>query len=158
MKRTLIIALATLVIVACKKKDKTGPEPDNLVGQWNLTEINFTGTAELAGTPITFSGEGSDYQGGYNLKADGTMSYDTKYTLNAEVPIVGTIPFPVDVQGSGTWKRVGNERIELTDENGIQNFPIKAEGPNVLILQQDTTLAAPGGSDARLKLEITLRR
>lgn len=156
MKKLIALSLAALVFVACKKKDKE-PEVDNLVGQWNLTEINFTGFAELGGQTINLTGEGSDYSGGYNLKADGTMSYNTKYTLNVVVPIVGTFPFPVDVSGSGTWKRQGDEKIIITDENGTQEFPIKAEAAKVLILQQDTTLAA-GGSPARLKLEITLRR
>jgi hypothetical protein len=157
MKKFAFLLAAVVVLASCKKKKDDGPAVDPIVGYWKLSEIYFTGNTTIAGTPLSFSGEGSQYEGGYDLKADGTMSYNTKYTLVVNLAPLPSQTIPVDVSGSGTWKREGEDKLILTDQNGVQEYPIKAEGPKVLVLQQDTTTAF-GGNNVKLRLEITLRK
>lgn len=157
MKKVMILALSVLFLAACKKKEKDGVKADSLVGYWKLDEITFTGNTSFGGNNINFTGEGEDYEGGYYLNADGTMSYDTKYNLVANLTPLPPQSFPVDVSGSGTWKREGNTAIILTDQNGTQTLPIKAETAAILILKQDSTYNLMGQA-AKLKLEITLRK
>ncbi len=157
MKKNLPLLLVVLVVFACKKKDDGGPAAvDPLVGNWVIDEIDLTGSTVFSGTTINFTGEGANMVGGYNLKADGTMTYDTQYDLVINLTPLPSQTIPVDQSGSGTWKKEGNNLI-VTDQNGSQVYPIKVVSGDVLILEQDTVFNQ-GGISADVELEITMRK
>ena len=151
--------LMATVLFACKKKNEdggSGGNTDPLVGNWRIDEIDIEGSTDLGGTTINFTGEGENMTGGYNVKADGTMTYDVSYDLVLNLTPLPSQSIPVSQSGSGTWQEVNDELI-IVDQNGTTIYPIKVATANILILEQDTTINQ-GGIMADMELEITLRK
>lgn len=159
MKKLLTFLLVATVVFACKKDDDNGggsATTDPLVGNWVIDEIDMTGSTDFGGTPISFTGEGQNMTGGYNVKADGTLTYDVSYDLVLNLTPLPPQTIPVAQAGSGTWKNENNKLI-ITDQNGTTIYPVKVATSNILILEQDTTINQ-SGILADLELEITLRK
>ena len=158
MKKVLVLLLMAVVLFSCKKKNDDGGSAatDPLVGNWVIDEIDLTGNTNLGGTTINFTGEGQNMTGGYDVKADGTMTYDVSYDLVLNLTPLPPQTIPVTQSGSGTWKKENNNLI-INDQNGTTVYPIKVVTADILILDQDTTINQ-GGVMADLELEITLRK
>lgn len=124
--RYLILAFITLGFVSCSGEDDSpSVESSNLVGEWHLEDMNYTGTSSFNfnGTSMTtsFTGELLESNASVFLNSDNTYTSAGNYTIRLtsntggmtdvqEVPVT-------NIDGSGTYSVNGN--IFSTDQENL---------------------------------------
>ena len=110
--RRLLLAFASIALVACGGSDSTGPAA-NAAGTWNLQTVNghalpFTLGTDQSGATV----EILDDQ--YVLNADGswTESFTTRSTL-------GTTVTTTPDTDAGTWTQTGNQVSIVNSAGGF---------------------------------------
>lgn len=161
MKNILIISVALLTVLACKKKEEPKPAgPEQwAVGYWTMTDLEVSGNVDIAGTPIPLSGEGKNYVGGFQLNSNKTGSFDFSCDIDLIIPGIGTQTIPYAQSGSGTWTLINNNtELEIKETGGPTTiYPIKVITETIMILEQDSTFNM-GGFSGTLNYEVTLKK
>ena len=161
MKRIVIISLAIVTIMACKKKEEPTPPGPNewIVGYWEMTDLEVSGNITVGTTGIPVNGEGENFSGGYQLNADKSASYDASCDVILNIPGIGQQTIPYSRMGTCTWKLTNNATVlEVVESNGQTTiFPIKVITANILIVEQDSTFNM-GGFSGTINYEVTLEK
>jgi len=160
MKKLIALSAALMLLAGCKKETPTPPGPNEwIIGYWQMTDLDVTGSVTVAGTAVPIIGQGENFSGGFQLNSDKSASYDA--TCDVALTITGFPPqsVPYSKIGSGTWKLTNNATVlEVQESNGQTTiFPIKVLTANIMIVEQDSTLNM-GGLSGSLTYQVTLEK
>lgn len=126
-KSTIALLLVSFFIfTGCGDDDSNPILENNLIGTWNMSSIDYSGTSttSIPGIPnvtADFTGETteSDYEIIFN--EDNTYSTSGSYTINVTSEVGGqAVTQPITVSaaqalGSGTWQLSGNTLTIISD-------------------------------------------
>lgn len=161
MKKLIAIAVVIFALTSCKKETPApAPGPNEwIVGNWKMTDLEVSGTVNVAGNLLPLTGEGSNYQGGYTAKSDKTATFDFSCDIEVVVPVLGSFPFPYSETGTGTWRLEDNNKtlIVTTAAGTVKVYPLKVLTENIMIIEQDTLFDMMGFS-GELNYEITMEK
>lgn len=160
MKKLIAFSAAILLFAGCKKDTPAPPGPNEwIVGYWQMTDLDVTGSINVAGNALPIIGQGENFSGGFNLNANKTATYDAACDVALTIPGLPSQSVPYSMMGNGTWKLTNNatilEVLESTGQTTI--FPIKVLTANIMIVEQDSTFNMAGVSGS-LTYEVTLKK
>lgn len=144
MKKNLLLSALAVAFLAigCKKDDKDNGKNPNppaptlaqvIVGTWTIEDLKLDGTAEILGAPVVLQGQGSNYRGNAQFKADGSISSNAGADV-AITAIIGGIPIPLpnedldfdDLFDGSTYVVKSNTELELTDDGETRSVKVVA--------------------------------
>ena len=155
MKKVLIIMLATLAIISCRKKDNGSDTGlGNIIeGKWFITDLEVDVNSPLGPLPT----EVNSVTGYYYFKSDKTFDYVTDADMELTIPLQGTIEIPYKVAGKGTYKVVGEEAIELTENGQTSTLGIVNATQNVIVGKTETVIDTMG-FELEMEIDIVLEK
>ncbi|WP_075342729.1 lipocalin family protein [Tenacibaculum agarivorans] len=150
MKKLILLFLSISLLIACSDDQDgvTDISNDDIVGTWNITKSEFSGTATatVQGIPVTGSakGTGKDYDLALTFKENpNEFSFEGTFTSVVEVSIQGQTQIVERELNSlgevtvGTWKIENNQ---LFFENGgvtSEALPIESISSNKIVVKID---------------------
>ena len=125
LKGFILLALSAPLFFGCNSNEPTPDSETSLVGEWNVTSVDYSGTTVTEYLNQTYSvdytGVGSNIDASYtfneNKSFTGSGTYDATLTITSE----GSAPYKETVEDlgfvvAGTWK-IDGDQITLTSNN-----------------------------------------
>lgn len=142
MKKIFLALLALpLMMVACKKKDKTSNLTKLKANTWKITEVNISKDGVI----------GLDYYDQMkDCEKDNFYTFNNDFTITANEGASKCDPTIADVTTDGSWVLTENEskftlkNSKILPIEGDQTMSIVTLDANTLKLSKDTTIDYPG--------------
>ncbi|NOY49218.1 MAG: hypothetical protein GXO88_01415 [Chlorobi bacterium] len=156
LKNVLLLMVLVLTIISCKKDNNNAePSTSNLVGTWNCTSVNYTGTSvtEVLGQSITtdYTGEGYDVDFTYTFSENPNLATsEGSFGIKLTSTILGQSTVQ-NIPGNsfnytGNWSLAG-DKITITYEGESQEATIVSLTDTNLVLNIiDETVTVLGTS------------
>jgi len=154
MKKPLILFLlaSAMVISSCRRDDDD--EATQLTGlaaflngEFEVTRADYNGSLQTIGFGnIPLAGTGTDTEGSYNFKAaNNKVDYQVSSNMEIDIPVIGQIPVPINVDGSGNISYTSSTQFVINDPTyGPMTYNISDKTSNSLVATtryvNDTTL------------------
>ena len=161
MKRFLLVALAAVSLMACKKDEATPSTPQatgllaRLPGSWKPVYVSYSLQTPLFPDPI--EGESFDPTGQFTFTRNPeNFNYSIAFLAN-----FNGFPFPLNLNGNGQWTATYNERyLVLTQNTQDQFFEVLVNEPNLQRWEGTlfVTLPPPISQTLPVEVEIELQR
>lgn len=146
--KLLFTASLFLFLTACSDDD-SAPSGEGVVGKWDVTAINYSGTSttESGGQTFTsdFVGTGFDMNLQIEFK-ENPMEYTTSgdYSIDLETTFMGQTSNSTATNqgfiGAGAWAQVGDDLVITTDMGDEQTATIVSLDGNVMVLGWASTM------------------
>ena len=151
--KSLIIVCFIILCASCSTSDDSPNvqvTQSDLVGTWNLTELNIDGMANISGIPVPVTGEGKSLNAKIilteqpnNITASGNFIVTTRLDIPGSA-VTQDIPFNLDTLiGNGTWSLNNNGQLIITDNVGSQTFDIKEFNGSTLKVRTQEEVPIP---------------
>lgn len=138
----LFFALLTL-LVACQNDDDDNFNSQDIVGNWELSGLGYSGTSTNGPLTSNFSGVGIDFNAAIEFTAQGTYATNGSYTVALTTTTLGqstTNNIPVsftEALSNGTYEINGNT-ITFTQDGESFDYSIAELSNNSLKLEYTT--------------------
>ncbi len=170
MKHFITLSLALLVLVACKKTnqvDDSQPLSERLPGTWNLSAVEYNGTAPHPTNPgqvLPFSGEGKQVSGGFFFEADTNLGdFDVNFIAEVDLGLATPLEIPVKEKRGGTYEILDNDKIvSMTNFKGdsTYNWQVRTNLPDrqVWFVTMYHDFGLPGLDSVAIDVQTTMVR
>lgn len=167
--KVMLLLTAMVIFVSCSKDDD-GPQTDKnmILGEWDLTELSYTGTTSVNdGTEtatVSYSAEAIDMDAqvtfidGSNYTTGGSYTITLTSTVDGETTVEDYY-YP-DLTGSGTYKIEGN-KMTTTPQGGEGQIIQASEAiiqeltPNrIVFLIKQESVTTVEGMEVQISLEM----
>jgi len=115
MKQFAILLFASLIILGCKKTtpkvDKSVPLEERILGQWDITDVEYSGVVVNGGTGqnIPFSGTGKNVSGEFKFQENPNIGeFQVAFLAEIDLGLQQPLTLPFDESHDGNWE-VQNE-------------------------------------------------
>lgn len=134
-------------LASCSKDDKTTTDTE-IMGEWTVTDISYTGTSSSAvgGVTQTFDFTGSGYDMDLKISFEDTPKEYTAegdYSIMLVVDVAGQmmeVPWTnVDFIGNGDWEKDGNTLTVTASTGEVQTATITELTDSKMVIAWDFT-------------------
>ena len=153
MKKPLILFLlaSAMVVSSCRRDDDDDTTQLTglaafLNGEFEVTRADYNGYLQTPLSNIPMIGTGTGTVGTYNFKAaSNKVDYQVSSNMEIEIPVIGQIPVPINVDGSGNISYTSSTQFVIDDPTyGPMTYNISDKTSNSLVATtryvNDTTL------------------
>jgi len=150
MKKLILLFLSISLLIACSDDQDgvTDISNDDIVGIWNITKSEFSGTATatVQGIPVTGSakGSGKNYDLTLTFKENpNEFNFEGTFTSVVEISIQGQTQMVERELNSlgdvtvGTWKIENNQLFSENDGVTSEALPIESISSNKIVVKID---------------------
>ncbi len=169
-KLGFLLALTLLVFTSCSKDDDSPEVSGDLAGTWDVVDYNYSGKTVTSGGGTTLTADfvaeafDIDYSITFSenpneMAASGSMSIKLTSTVLGQTSTQNITGVGVDGVTSGTWEKVGNEIITLSNgQEARMTIEKLTDTELVLTISHEEDLSESGFTiisniDARITLE-----
>ncbi|MCT4623669.1 MAG: hypothetical protein N4A46_08605 [Schleiferiaceae bacterium] len=160
MKKLILFTATFLVLLSCKKEEtnSTPTWPDYIVGTWGLDDLEMQIKLKFNGLPIEVEGESIDTDGGYTFNNDNSFSYDWSADVAIDLAPLFSDTIPLEQQGNGTYKVLGEDQIELTENGQTSVLDIVSKSPTLVVVQLEQEMDVDSLGTVDVEIESILSK
>lgn len=142
---SLLAILGTSVFTACKSEEPEPTNADQLSGQWELIDLDLTGTVTFGGQTVPFVTSNAVINDGsyfdFSTSPD-VVDYDASATVTIEVGTSLDVPYARS--GQGNWTLKGRDSLIIEENNRYTRYGIISWTDTKMILRSEQVLDYSG--------------